>query len=592
MPGVASCCAKQLGENGAFFTCIFSSLAFVHCRLGQKVRLMMKSRIHALFNWFDSTSVGKRLALSFLVVLLLTAGLGVGAIVNLSVMNKNTVVFTEKVLPNIQLTSSTRTQLLEIRDFEVRHAKALDASYMDEYEDRLKVLLAAVQTKSSELNRGVTTTEQRTLVETFESKWQKYLTAQRKVISLGRANSQMDAKDVSDGVAMVAFDDAIAAIDKVNGYFFARGDRAADESHALFKRSRNVAIGLLVSALIIGVVLAVMITRSLQRQLGGEPSVAVAVARAVAAGDLTTVIPHGRHDSTSLMASLRDMQESLCGVVSAVRTGSNSVALASAEIAQGNSDLSQRTEQQAGALEQTAGAMEQLGATVKQNADNAVQANQLAVGASDVAIKGGEVVERVVGTMREINESSRRIADIISVIDGIAFQTNILALNAAVEAARAGEQGRGFAVVATEVRSLAGRSADAAKQIKLLINESVEKVAHGTSLVDEAGATMNDVVNSIKRVADIVGEISTASAEQSAGVAQVCQAVTMLDRATQENAALVEESAAAAEALRAQAEQLVDAVAVFRTSTSVMDAPRTNATSTHHASVKRVAFAA
>jgi methyl-accepting chemotaxis protein len=237
--------------------------------------------------------------------------------------------------------------------------------------------------------------------------------------------------------------------------------------------------------------------------------------------------------------------------------------VASAEIAQGNNDLSRRTEEQASALEETAASMEQLSATVKQNADNAKQANQLAMGASTVAVKGGEVVSQVVTTMKGINDSSKKIADIISVIDGIAFQTNILALNAAVEAARAGEQGRGFAVVASEVRSLAGRSADAAKEIKGLITASVERVEQGTALVDEAGATMTEVVTSIRRVTDIMGEISAASSEQSAGVAQVGEAITLMDQATQQNAALVEESAAAAESLKQQAQQLVQAVQVF-----------------------------
>ena len=266
----------------------------------------------------------------------------------------------------------------------------------------------------------------------------------------------------------------------------------------------------------------------------------------------------------SVLASMGAMQGQLVGLIGQVRTSADSIATASAQIAQGNMDLSQRTEEQASALEQTAASMEELSSTVKQNADNAKQANQLAQGASAVAIKGGEVVGRVVDTMKDINASSKKISDIISVIDGIAFQTNILALNAAVEAARAGEQGRGFAVVASEVRNLAGRSAEAAKEIKSLISASVERVEQGTALVDEAGVTMTEVVGSIKRVTDIVGEISAASTEQSAGVAQVGEAVTQMDQATQQNAALVEESAAAAESMKTQAEQLVQAVSAFK----------------------------
>jgi methyl-accepting chemotaxis protein len=295
----------------------------------------------------------------------------------------------------------------------------------------------------------------------------------------------------------------------------------------------------------------------------------VAVARVsserVRDGDFThPVIDDARDEFSPLMAALGDMQDALGKVVSTVRGNAESVATASAQISQGNHDLSQRTEEQASALEETAASMEQLSSTVKQNADNARQANQLSLSASSVAVQGGEVVGEVVQTMKGINDSSRRIAEIIGVIDGIAFQTNILALNAAVEAARAGEQGRGFAVVASEVRSLAQRSAGAAKEIKTLITASVEQVEKGSALVDKAGTTMQEVVSSIRRVNDIMGEISSASTEQSGGVTQVGEAVSQMDQTTQQNAALVEESAAAAASLRTQADQLVQAVALFK----------------------------
>ncbi len=284
-------------------------------------------------------------------------------------------------------------------------------------------------------------------------------------------------------------------------------------------------------------------------------------------GDLTKrVAAEGRDELAVIGFGFNSFVEKIHTVLTKVRESADSVATASAEIAQGNNDLSARTEQQASALEQTAASMEELGSTVKQNADSARQANQLAQSASTVAIQGGQVVGEVVETMKGINEASRRIADIISVIDGIAFQTNILALNAAVEAARAGEQGRGFAVVASEVRSLAGRSAEAAKEIKTLIDTSVERVEQGTTLVDRAGATMTEVVSSIRRVTDIMGEISAASSEQAAGVAQVGEAVRQMDTATQQNAALVEEMAAAASSLKAQAQDLVQVVSVFRLS--------------------------
>jgi methyl-accepting chemotaxis protein-2 (aspartate sensor receptor) len=292
---------------------------------------------------------------------------------------------------------------------------------------------------------------------------------------------------------------------------------------------------------------------------------ASAAAQAVAQGDLSVELQVRNHDEVGrLMAAMNQIGSNLTKVVQSVRDGSEGVATASAEIAQGNSDLSGRTESQASALEQTAASMEELGSTVRQNADNARQANQLAQNASTVAVRGGEVVAQVVGTMKGINDASRKIADIISVIDGIAFQTNILALNAAVEAARAGEQGRGFAVVASEVRALAGRSAEAAKEIKTLINASVERVEQGTALVDQAGTTMNEVVSSIRRVTDIMGQISAASSEQSAGVAQVGEAVTNMDQATQQNAALVEEMAAAASSLKSQAQELVGIVSTFK----------------------------
>ena len=335
-------------------------------------------------------------------------------------------------------------------------------------------------------------------------------------------------------------------------------------AESAYASSRNLAMAVCALIIALAVGLALLITGGIARALGAEPAELSAALHQVADGDLSPVAGADRAPPGSVLANLARMQERLGRLVGQVRMASDSIATAAAQIASGNADLSTRTERQAASLQQTASSMEEMNATVKNNADTARQATQLSGSASAVAEQGGEVVTRVIATMDDINNSSKRIADIIGVIDGIAFQTNILALNAAVEAARAGEQGRGFAVVAGEVRNLAQRSAEAAREIKGLIGSSVEKVDAGARLVGDAGVTMTDIVSQVKRVSDLIGEISAATIEQTSGIGQVNQAVALLDQSTQQNAALVEQSAAAAESLRQQAVALSDVVRVFR----------------------------
>ena len=409
--------------------------------------------------------------------------------------------------------------------------------------------------------------DQRQIFDQLRSLEAKYLPIATRIVGLATSQKTDEAVKSLTQDCMPLLTQIMAVTGTFDDLVKKESRDSASAAHAAYQNAKWLIVLITVASLGSGVFIAWWLTHSITRPIGE----AVDVAQRVAAGDLTTRITVTHTDEAGqLLSALKQMNDSLVKVVGNVRQASDSIATGSSQIASGNQDLSQRTEQQASALEETAASMEELGSTVRQNADNAKQANQLALGASTVAVKGGEVVSQVVDTMKGINDSSKKIADIISVIDGIAFQTNILALNAAVEAARAGEQGRGFAVVASEVRSLAARSAEAAKEIKSLISASVERVEQGTTLVDQAGVTMTEIVTAIKRVTDIMGEISSASVEQSAGVAQVGEAVTQMDQATQQNAALVEESAAAAESLKQQAQQMVQAVAVFKLSAGDM----------------------
>jgi methyl-accepting chemotaxis protein len=433
-------------------------------------------------------------------------------------------------------------------------------------EDKIKQITAAQKAKIDGLIKNVSAFSDRPGLDAGERKVAESA-VKRLVQYRKQADDAIEMSTVDVNIGMASMQTADGSFEEMLKDFkelVAIEKRLAQQSYAsagtAFAQLLVELVAILVLALGISVGTSAFMSRIIVRPLRH----AIKLAGRIAAGDLTSEIAVvGRDETAELLRALKDMNASLKKIVAEVRGSTDSISTASQQIASGNADLSQRTEEQASSLEETASSMEELSSTVKQNAENARQANQLAAGASEVAAKGGAVVGEVVGTMSSINESSKKIVDIISVIDGIAFQTNILALNAAVEAARAGEQGRGFAVVASEVRSLAQRSAAAAKEIKQLIGDSVDKVGAGTRLVDEAGKTMQEIVASVKRVTDIMSEITAASQEQSSGIEQVNQAITQMDEVTQQNAALVEEAAAAAESMQEQAQQLAQVVAVF-----------------------------
>nr|WP_315488564.1 methyl-accepting chemotaxis protein [uncultured Rhodoferax sp.] len=512
----------------------------------------------------SSWTVRMRLALGFGVVCaLMLVILGVG-LFSMSRIQAGVVNIVDDRIPKIDASNTILTQVGDIANALRDMMLTADAGERQKQTDNIVQSRSVIKKNVELLEQLIILPKGKELLQQLKTQRSKYVAGQDALIALIKADKADEAKTYLAAELrplQQSYQAVIKALIADQVELMDATAKTADETYA---QARTAMLALGVLALLAAVGIGYMITRSLLKELGGEPSEAADLALAVSQGDFTRTVALQAGDTTSLIASLVAMQGNLAQIVTTVRTGSESVATASAEIAQGNNDLSARTEQQASALEETAASMEELGSTVKQNADSARQANQLAQNASTVAVKGGEVVGQVVETMKGINESSRKISDIISVIDGIAFQTNILALNAAVEAARAGEQGRGFAVVASEVRSLAGRSAEAAKEIKQLINASVERVEHGTTLVDEAGTTMAEVVSSIRRVTDIMGEISAASNEQASGVAQVGEAVTQMDQATQQNAALVEEMAAAASSLKGQASELVQAVAFFK----------------------------
>jgi methyl-accepting chemotaxis protein len=515
-------------------------------------------------NFITRLNIGRRLQLGFASVLVLTVLVGVFAISRLGKVNDaSTDLATNWLVATRALGDFSATTSL-MRRAEALEMVATTTEQMDTQEQRIKTAQAKLDEVWKVYFATVELPEEHALADEIVSKRRAYNAESEKLVQISRAGGDSRAAAVQGlytGASRAAFEALLAAINKDIEFQAKGADGAYSLSQAAYKETRVLVIVLLLIAVAIGVLMAWMITRSITTPIAR----AVKIAETVADGDLTVRVTVDSKDETGLLlAALKRMTESLSEMVAQVRNSSDSIATGSAQIASGNADLSQRTEQQASNLEETAASMEELTATVNQNADTARQAAQLAGSASEAAAKGGQVVNDVVQTMEAITASSRKISDIIGTIDGIAFQTNILALNAAVEAARAGEQGRGFAVVASEVRSLAQRSANAAKEIKTLIVESVSNVENGSRLVNEAGLSMGEIVSQVRRVNDLIAEISAASVEQSSGIGQIGEAVNQLDQVTQQNAALVEESAAAAESLKHQAAQLAQTAAVFK----------------------------
>ena len=511
--------------------------------------------------FLNNLSIAKRLSLGFGLLVVLLATLGGVSLWQVQGMEREVNEVTRGLMPKQKRLAEIESEVNEIaramRNMLIMDVPAdIEAQRSDILSSR-QAILGHVEW----LDGAVVNPEAKRLLQGVKDARTAFVASQERFLGTLAAGQKDEARRVLLDETRPLQLTYIQALDNLTAFQDKLTEQGVTDIDHAAQTVQRVTWALMLAGVALAAVLATSIIRSVTRPIGQ----AVAVANAVAEGDLTQSIDtRGRSETAQLLQALSTMQQRLGQVVGQVRQNAEGVATASAQIAQGNSDLSSRTEQQASALEETSASMEQMGSTASQNADNARQASQLAASASTVAVQGGEVVSQVVQTMKDINDSSKKISDIIGVIDGIAFQTNILALNAAVEAARAGEQGRGFAVVAAEVRNLAQRSAEAAKEIKGLIMASVDRVEQGTALVDRAGTTMQEVVTSIRRVTDIVGEISSASQEQNAGVGQVSEAVSQMDQATQQNAALVEESAAAASSLRGQAEQLVQAVAVFR----------------------------
>ncbi|MEG2279073.1 MAG: methyl-accepting chemotaxis protein [Comamonas sp.] len=515
--------------------------------------------------------MASKVGLGFALVTCLTLALGSISLWQMRQMDASTQAVVQHAMPSVVDIGNLRTLWNRLRRAEAGILNVNSVAEVDGYVAQIQKILEEIQANERSFEALERDAQERQLMERYQKLRQQFLADQQNFLKLAREKDySVQDGDLLLGDAVTNFyvgtaEPVFVPLVEGLGQLAALSRAHADKAKQDVTRSFQFAVAWVLAGMVLSAVVAAVLGWLIARAVTVPAKQAVRAARSISEGDLTQDIPlGGRDEMGGLLQELATMRNNLEKVVSRVRSNADGVSMSSEQIAMGNTDLSSRTEEQASALQQTAASMEQMSSTVRHNADSALQANQLAINASTVAVRGGVVVGQVVTTMKDIDTSSQKIADIIGVIDGIAFQTNILALNAAVEAARAGEQGRGFAVVAGEVRALAGRSADAAKEIKHLIGESVQRVAQGTSLVAQAGATMDEVVTAIRQVSDLVGEISAASKEQSQGVGQVSDAVAQMDQTTQQNAALVEESAAAAEGLKRQAQELVEAVSSFK----------------------------
>ncbi|WP_295999622.1 methyl-accepting chemotaxis protein [Rugamonas sp.] len=514
--------------------------------------------------WLHDLRLATKLGLAFASVLILTTAVGVFSIVQLAGVNRTATELSARWMPSMRAVQDIKSQIARVRTRELQYIISDDQVEMDKYDKVIANDLADLAKMQAEIQKLISTPEEKALYGDFQSMWERYMVEDGKIRAAARVNDDATAKTLIRAESNKLIVSLRGQVDKLVKLYGDGGIEAARSGDERYASSRLWIIALLAASVALGALAATVITAWLVKRLGGEPDYAVEIAGRIAAGELSVEVRTAPNDRASLLFAMKTMRDSLADIVGQVRGATDTIASASDQIVAGNLDLSARTEQQASSLEETAASMEQLTSAVKQNADSARQANQLALSASEIAQKGGLVVSQVVDTMGSINASARKIVDIIGVIDGIAFQTNILALNAAVEAARAGEQGRGFAVVASEVRNLAQRSAAAAKEIKTLIGNSVEQVGNGSKLVEQAGATMEDVVVSVRRVTDIMGEITAAGREQSAGIEQVNVAIAQMDAVTQQNAALVEEATAASQSMQDQASALAQLVTVFQ----------------------------